>query len=322
MPRKLPPELRDIIAIQSGVIERRQALRLGLDRDQIWNLLRSGRWLALHHGVYATFSGPAPRSAQLWAVVLRAGPGAALSHFTAAEVLGLTTEQSRSVHVTVEETRHPGPIQGAVVHRSRRIETARHPAQLPPRTRVEDTVLDLTQCAPSLDQAFDWLCRAVSRRLTTPERLADSLRARPRARWRADLQVAVTDLAGGIRSLLERRYVTSVERAHGLPPARRQVHTEIGGRSRYVDNLYDEAQLVVELDGQVAHPPEQRWADARRDVEHACAGLLTVRYNWADVTERPCLVAAQVAELLRSRGVPVALRPCGAGCTTARKLPR
>lgn len=121
-------------------------------------------------------------------------------------------------------------------------------------------------------------------------------------------------------SLLERRYVTDVELPHGLPRARRQARADHRGRPRYLDNLYEEAQLVVELDGQAAHPPEQRWADARRDNENACSGLLTVRYGWADVASRPCEVAAQVSELLRSRGGAVALRRCGPDCAAARKL--
>ncbi len=72
-------------------------------------------------------------------------------------------------------------------------------------------------------------------------------------------------------------------------------------------------ELAVELDGRAAHPPEQRWADSKRDNAHAALGILTVRYNWADVTTRPCLVAAEVAALLRQRGTAVMLRPLRPG---------
>jgi very-short-patch-repair endonuclease len=51
-------------------------------------LLRSGRWRPLYRGIYAAYTGTPPRESQLWAGVLRAGPGAALSHHTAAEIDG------------------------------------------------------------------------------------------------------------------------------------------------------------------------------------------------------------------------------------------
>jgi very-short-patch-repair endonuclease len=73
----------------------------------------------------------------------------------------------------------------------------------------------------------------------------------------------------------------------------------------------------VELDGQAAHPPEQRWADSHRDNEHAVLGIMTVRYNWSDVTNRPSLVAAEVAALLQMRGTGVRLRRCGPSCSAA-----
>jgi hypothetical protein len=45
------------------------------------------------------------------------------------------------------------------------------------------------------------------------------------------------------------------------------------------------------------------------------AGIMTVRYNWADVNYRACMVAAQVSELLRMRGTAVRLRRCGPSCS-------
>ena len=77
---------------QCGVIARRQALRLGLRPDVVDGLLRTGRWQPMDHGVYATFTGQPGRAARLWAIVLRAGPGAVLSHRTAAALYGLTAD--------------------------------------------------------------------------------------------------------------------------------------------------------------------------------------------------------------------------------------
>jgi hypothetical protein len=116
------------------------------------------------------------RESMLWAAVLRAGPGAALSHHTAADVNGLTDHSADLIHVTVAagrqvavsgRERHP-LAPGLVVHRSARIDTARHPVRAPSRTRVEETALDLAQIARNLEEAVAWLSGACGRRLTTP----------------------------------------------------------------------------------------------------------------------------------------------------------
>jgi hypothetical protein len=303
-----------LVELQSGIVSRSQAHSCGLNDDMIEYRLESGRWRPIHRGIYFVFGGPLSRAAVFWAVVLRAGPGAALSHQSAAELHGMISQHRGPVHVTVPIGRHPGPIRGAVVHRSARIRAATHPAQLPPRTRVEETVVDLTQSAASLDEAYNWICRALGARLTTPERLRAVLDARPKVRWRTGLTIALAETGAGVHSLLERHYVRGVERPHGLPVAARQARTGWFPQSRYVDNLYEQAGLVVELDGQIAHGLDQRRADVRRDNAHAAAGMVTLRYNWADVTQRPCIVAQQVAEALARRGVPVTLRPCTPTC--------
>jgi hypothetical protein len=316
MPIVASHAIQEILRVQAGVISRQQAQAAGMSTTRIDNKLRSMRWQQLQQGVYATFSGTPDRDAQLWAVVLRAGPRAALSFRTAAELHGLVSDHSPLVHVTVPSNQRTRPIRGATLHYSGSIDQARHPTQLPPRTRIDETVLDLTQASASLDEAVEWICRAVGRRLTGDDRLLAALAVRPRARWRKDLCLALGDVADGGRSVLELRYI-AVERGHGLPSAHRQVPFEAGGRSGLLDNLYDDAGLVVELDGRAYHPPEQRWADNRRDGLLATNGILTVRYSWADLIERPCEVAAEIAALLTVRGTPVTPRSCGPRCRAA-----
>src|ERR1700744_6400929 len=93
--------LADIAERQDGVIGRQQALQLGIRVDVIEGLLRTRRWQRLQQGVYATFTGKPGRDAYLWAVVLRAGPGAMLSHWTAASLFGLIEFPGSPVHVIV-----------------------------------------------------------------------------------------------------------------------------------------------------------------------------------------------------------------------------
>ena len=133
-------------------------------------------------------------------------------------------------------------------------------------------------------------------------------------RYRAELLGALSDVREGVLSPLEYRYVHGVERPHGLPPASRQAMVILAGRRRYLDNLYQDYLLVVELDGAVAHPVAERWRDIHRDNSLQVLGLRTLRYGWSDVTGRRCAVAAQVADLLAQRGWPGPVRRCSPRC--------
>jgi very-short-patch-repair endonuclease len=246
----------------------------------------------------------------MWAAVLFAGPGAALSHQTAAELFGLDVQATERIHITVPAARKPVVRPGIVVHRSRNVAATRYPALDPPRTRVEETVLDLARTSRDLDEAMGWLMRGVSSRRTTPERLLAALAARHRVRWRRELIDALTDVADGCHSLLELRYARQVERAHGLPRGKRQ--HRFGATLE--DVAYPEYRTTVELDGKVGHVAEHAFRDHRRDNAVVRAGARVLRYGYADVTQRPCVVADEVSEVLRASGWAGYPRRCGTGC--------
>jgi predicted transcriptional regulator of viral defense system/very-short-patch-repair endonuclease len=312
---QLPGSLPELAESQCGMVTRRQALRAGLTRSAIGTRIGTGRWQRIYPGVLATFSGEPGRTALLWAAVLRAGPGATLSHQTAAELHGLTLRPAQLIHVTVPVGRRVEPVPGLVIHRSERIAQARHPCQAPPRTRIEETVLDLTQLARTFDDALGWACAACGGRLTTPQRIAMAMSQRAKLRYRDALRLALDDITGGAHTVLEHRYLHDVERPHGLPRAERQVRVVRGGRSQYRDALYRKYLVAVETDGRLAHPAEGRWRDVHRDNAAAADGIITLRYSWSDVTNRPCTVAAEVGAVLAQRGWPGPVRPCGPGCT-------
>jgi hypothetical protein len=299
---------------QDGVISRAQALALGLTRNTIAWRLERGLWQRMLPGVYATFSGEPGRRCRLWAVTLQAGPGSALSHHTAAELWGLTSEPSAAVHITVPRGSPVARLPGVVLHYSGRVLAARHPVLTPSRTRIEETVLDLAQAAVTLDEALAWIFRSCAGRRTTPEHLAQAMRLRPRLRWRAELSRALGEAISGVHSLLEHRYFTGVERPHGLPAGKRQLIIRRGSRRQYSDVAYEEYSTLVELDGRVAHPEASRWTDIRRDNANAADGRVTLRYGWTEVCENSCEVAAEVARALRQRGWTGSPRRCGTRC--------
>ena len=309
----LSRELQELARAQEGVLTSGQALGGGLTRAMVRSRLEQGRWQRLQTGVYAVFSGPPARPTVLWGAVLRAGPGAMLSYQTAAELVGLTDRPSTLIHITVPGDRYVERIPGLVMRRSSRAAQARHPVLTPPRTRLEETVLDLAGTAATLDDACGWITRALGRRLTTQGQLQEAMALRAKLRWRRQLTQVLTADWDGVHSSLEYRYLRSVERPHRFPHGIRQARARRGRGTIYRDVLYDQYAVAVELDGRAAHPGDQRWLDIQRDNAAAADGILTLRYGWFDVTERPCQVAAQVAQVLRLRGYTLA-QGCSAGC--------
>lgn len=314
-----PQQWPVLLRAQHGVVDRAQTRRVGLSKKAVRHRLTAGKWRRLQRGVYATFSGEVTREARLWAAIRRVGPGAMLSHQTAAEVHGLGAKPSAKIHVTVPWRRRPAqlkPIRGVVVHRS----DQSRPEQLPPwqlpRTRIEDTVLDLVSVSRSFSEAYSWVSRATSRRLATAAMLREAMKARSRVRWRAWLTDALAEASDGAFSPLELRYARDVERAHGLPKAERQARRAIDGKIHYKDNLYPEFRLCVELDGPTYHQYEQAEQDRRRDnLNLAVDGVQTFRFGPVEVTELACQTAAMVAAALQRNGWAGRLRPCRrAGC--------
>jgi hypothetical protein len=149
------------------------------------------------------------------------------------------------------------------------------------------------------------------------------MQRRTKLRWRADLKELISAAAAGDHSVLEYRYDRDVERAHGLPePVRQAPFAGPGGRRGRRDRLYREYAVVVELDGQLAHPAEAQWRDKARDNAAAADGMQSLRYGWADVRQRPCAIAAEVAKVLKRQGWDGWPRPCSPACPVQWQFPR
>lgn len=312
----VPHSLLAVVAGQAGVVSRPQLLRAGMPGSSIAARVDRGRWQRVHPGVYGTFTGTLPWEARLWAAVLYVGPGALLSHQTAAEVLGLADERSQVIHVTIPGHRRVRLPHGLAVHHSSFDYPRWRPQRgLPPYTFYADTVIDLVAACDTLDDVVAWVSRAITRHLASAGDLKTSAAARGRLRWRRQLGEVIDHVAGGSHFPLEYRYDRDVERAHGLPTAVKQVRfTRPDGSSGFRDRCYTGYGLIIELDGRGYHPPGQRGKDQARDNEAAATTGATLRYGWADVERTPCRTAGQVYRALRNRGYPGSFRPCSASC--------
>jgi hypothetical protein len=132
-----PPhaEVARLASRQWGVVSRAQLLALGISCGALEHWLSVGRLQLLYRGVYAV--GHRSLRVEGWrlAAVLACGPGAVLSHRTAAAHWGLLRTDQTRIDVTTRRGRHGAP--GIRLHRSRSLDekdTTRHQGIRPRRS--------------------------------------------------------------------------------------------------------------------------------------------------------------------------------------------
>lgn len=249
-------------------------------------------------GVYATSPGGWGQLA--WTGVLIGGPNAVLGMHAAAFLQGLQASAPGRIDVFTGSQHR---VRDTRWHLSR---AARLGSGEPPRTRTAQTVIDVTTTMTP-DECVAVLAEAIGRRGVRPrelERLLAESARHPHRRLLADL---IAEVGAGAQSPLEVRYAREVERAHGLPPARRQASPLGGYRT---DGWYPEFGLVIELDGRAFHSGANALRDMDRDNAHLVAGVATLRFGWRQVTQNPCGVAGIVAAALRRGGWQATLKRC------------
>jgi hypothetical protein len=215
-------DISDLLAHQCGVLSRRQVLTAGGDDVLIARMVRRREWARVHPGVYVDHTGPLTWHQRAWAALLYAAP-AALAGRSALRAHGVRGyDADEDIHVVVSHDRRVRPRAGIRIDRLTDCERAVQLNLSPPRVRLEQALVRVASAASSDDAAVAVLADGCQSRRTTAERLARELRFTPRLPRRRLLLAILDDVATGAFSVLERRYLLDVERAHGLPKARRQ----------------------------------------------------------------------------------------------------
>jgi len=298
---------------QSGAFSRAQANALGMSDRSLAERCRAGRIQRLYRGAYGAFSVPVPWETRLWAAWLAYGPEAALTGETALRQYGVDAGRSDLVELEVPHRRRVRSAPGVVITRTRDFAGRLLGSREPPTVRLEVAVLTVASRRSKPEKAAALVLDVCRQRRTTPQRLLaelDRMRQLPRHRLLVEV---LRDATGGIESFLELVYLRKVERAHGLPTARRQVRMAGDQGVVYRDNEY-EYDLIVELDGRAGHDDAgSRWRDMARDNAALIAAKATLRFGY-QIVQDPCTAAAQVASVLRFRGWPGHPTPCGPRC--------
>lgn len=296
IPRHIESRIKD----QSGVISVKQLVDAGVSRKVIERWRRN--WTCITDGLYTTSE--ITWDTTLWAGLLRAGPDGVAGGAAAAHLHSAVIDPPTTIHIWSPLPKHSFSTKEATVVFRRGNRSGRG---TPPRTAIEESLLDLATHAGEND-IIAAVTRALSKRLTLPERIGGLLDTRPRQRHHRLLRSLCDASSVGIESTLEWLFTHRVLVPHELPIPARQVRTQTGR----VDALYD--GFIVELDGERFHADEAK--DRHRDNEHAMRqSLLTLRYGWQDMVDAPCRTAAQLRECLGMHGWTGPVRLCGS-CPT------
>jgi predicted transcriptional regulator of viral defense system len=239
--------LAGIASRQFGRATWAQIAGIGVTKSVIWQWIKQGHLHPKLPGVYAVGHDAPSIEGDLAAAILYAGPGAMLSHGTAAWWFGLIDKPPSAIHVSTP--RRCRSRRGVTVHRERTCKRAF------PVTSVAQTLLDYAADAP-LNRVRVALANAEYHRLLNVSEVQHVLgRGRPgSAKLRTALERHQPRLAYA-RSPTEVAFFELCE-AFGIPLP--EVNVRVGGWT--VDFLWREEGVVVEVD-----PPANHYTPAQVD---------------------------------------------------------
>jgi len=296
--------IAQLAARQHGLVTLRQLTVLGLGDSAVRRRVAAGRLHRVHRGVYSVGHAIISVKGRWLAAVMSCGPGALLSHWSAAALWGLLRTSRAAIDVTAL---------GRAGRKRRGIAAHRADTLLPrdrtirdgiPVTSLARTLLDLAEVANrrTLERALD---RAEQLRLLDVKAVTEAInRAQGRpgaARLKA---VLATHTPGSTLtdSEFEEQFLLFAE-VHGLPRPETQVWIPLPGNDGYrADFLWPAERLIVETDGAATHGTRKAQAhDRRRDQRLLAAGFLTIRVAGEQLAQTPHEVELAIRAGLAAR---------------------
>jgi predicted transcriptional regulator of viral defense system/very-short-patch-repair endonuclease len=299
--RGVDARIAELAERQHGVVARWQLKPMGVSREAIEVRLRAGRLHRIHRGVYAVGHRVMSREARWMAAVLACGPGAVLSHRSAAALWGIRGYSGRAIEVTSATKGRSG----------NGIE--RHFSVLPadevtekegiPVTTVPRTIFDLAAALPA--SAVESALRQseylqLHERLSLPHLLVRYPRRRGSRAIRACL-ARRAEATGRPRSPLEERFLPFLDR-YRLPRPRLNDWIVLGDKRFQVDCHWPGTRQIAELDGWQGHGTRSAFRDDRaRDRILRVAGYSVTRLTWSQLEDEPKALAADLRALLETK---------------------
>jgi predicted transcriptional regulator of viral defense system len=212
-PAAVDAEIAHRAASQHGVVSRGQLFDDGIGAGLVDYRLKVGRLHRVHSGVYAVGFPPRSSLALATAAVLACGPGAVLSHRSAAALWELDSSWFGPVEVTARCKRCH---RGVIVHRSRTLSPSDVTSRCAiPVTGVARTLVDLADVVDDLALARA-VNQALLRRRVGVDELAIALSKSSGRRAATRLRPFIQRADAPTRSVFEDAFLAFVQR-HGLP---------------------------------------------------------------------------------------------------------
>ncbi|MGN6867566.1 MAG: DUF559 domain-containing protein [Solirubrobacteraceae bacterium] len=293
--RRMEPDrvIQALGSANNGVVTRRALREAGVTDDVIRDRVAIGRLYRHHHGVYLLDPPQqAGRITLLTAAVEACGPGALLSHRSAAELWGMLPMEAGHIEVTVV-TRCAGDRPGIRRHRVKELDSrdirTRHGIRV---TSPARTVLDNAR-HPLLEEL---IATGFDSGLVTERQIEASIDRSPTRRGVRRVRGILSQRGGArlTRSWGERRLLSLIREA-GLPvPLTNRLL--LGFK---VDALWPELRLVVEVDGYEFHGDRGSFEDDRaRDATLVAHGYTVLRFTARQLRDQPLVVLGQLSAAL------------------------
>jgi hypothetical protein len=268
-----------------------QAVALGITGAGVRKRAAASRLHRIHQGVYSLVPTELlSRNGRWMAAVLACGPGAVLSHRSAAALHELRRTDRANIEVTVPR-RSARSHDGIDVHRSTTLTAADLTAvQSIPCTSVGRTLFDLAEVVDrrGVERACD---QAEILEVFDLAVLEDQVERNPTRRaGRVIRSVLAEHYIGGTPTWneLEEAFL-ALSRSLGLPDPLVNRWIDLGDGEPMIrgDFVWYEQRVIVETDGRRPHGTHQaRERDPRRDQRALLAGWTPIRTTWRQVMRK------------------------------------
>lgn len=277
---------------QHGVVSLAQLADRGMSARAVQKRARTGHLHRIHQGVYGLVPRPFLRlHGRLLAAVLACGPGAVVSHRSAAELHGLLRAYRATIDITVPGRSGRKHV-GLDIHRSRTL------------TDSDVTVVDGIPCTTVARTLFDIAAGVNDGQLTRAFDQAEILQV-------FDLR-AINDQvgrnptrkgAGAVKAILGEHYIGSAPTwsvfegrmlaylklcGFTIPEVNAWIELDDGERAIRGDFVWREQLVVVMTDGHGTHGTARAFERDRRDAQRLLAGSWRpIPVTWKHLHDEP-----------------------------------
>jgi len=292
-----PPEAA---RAQNSVFTAQQAWDAGYSAKQVRHRLRNGQWTVVLGSVYADRSAPLTAVSLARAAALAAGAGANVSHVTSAVLWDLRVPRDPEAHVIVDPQRRLR-IPGLRPHRLELSEPEIAVVNGIPCTTLLRTIVDCLLWLPE-EAGRAMAVDALRRGLVSVEELRTALRRTGQRHGLSRAWSVVSDVSAGAHSEAEVRVHRLMRRSGVVGWTANAPVSDADGLIGYVDLLFAEVKVTVEIDGRAYHSDEVTFQrDRTRQNRLIRAGYHVLRFTWDDVVARPDEFVELVRHALASR---------------------